>query len=215
MRCTLVHGDARYLFALNDNNIAVCHFWKVPLGDWAFGGVPFHLVDADQEELLGGDPGAPNGCIVLKGSRQPAHPDKAEGIKIAGEKGQTFNTRAKRIHFLHATCWGLSIKEGIIDKNYEVVTYRFRYKDGTTAEFVAKNDVHTRDYWIKIREFKEDLVKEARLGWAERIRDMTYALSTMWVTTWDNPHPDKELESLDIISSVTAVPVVFAVTLEE
>lgn len=184
------------------NNV---EFSKVPLGDWNLAGVPFHVVDSDTEEFLGGDPGAARSCIILKGKLQPKYPSKAEGI-IVGHK-------ARRLHFLHTSAWAISIKEATSDPDYDTVYYRLRYRDGTTAQIVAKNNVHIRDWWFKRMSQFTGKLKVSPAGWVERnINTGCYGI--LWVQSEDNPHPDKEIEFLDIISAEKAVALVFAVTLE-
>ena len=86
------------------------------------------------------------------------------------------------------------------------------------ATLEARNDIHIRDWWIKERNFKKlegGRLPKAELGWGERLFSMPYALGTMWVMNWDNPHPKKEIQSLQVISQDKSVPLVFAVSVEE
>ena len=198
----------------------VCNaiYRKVPLGAWVFGGVPFYVVDADTDELLGGDPGATDSCIALRGEKMPALPLETREIAFEGERGQAFPKTAKRLHFLHASTWAISSKGAILDPNHVAVIYRVRYRDGTSVDIEAKNDIHIRDWWIKERNFKKlegGRLPKAELGWGERLFSMPYALGTMWVMNWDNPHPAREIRSLQVISQDKSVPLVFAVSVEE
>jgi WD40 repeat protein len=122
-------------------------------------------------------------------------PDKVEGIQV----GQ----RAKALHFLVNVSWGLETEA------VEVARFILHYEDGTTAErpLVFLEDVVD---WVEANN-RPSLPKE-KIGWRNPRPSTRYRLSEL---TWENPHPDKTITSINFVSALKkAGPVVVAITLE-
>lgn len=127
-------------------------------------------------------------------------PAKVEGIKV-GQK-------LAKLHILHAT-------GHTVDDDTEIGSYTVHYADGSkeTIPIVYGKDV--RDWWYgdgapdvsrgKVA-WKGD--NDAAKGMGARVR--------LYLTTWDNPHPDKQVTTIDYSAPGTtnAAPFCVAMTTE-
>jgi hypothetical protein len=78
--------------------------------------------------------------------------------------------------------------------------------DGTTSEIVARKGVHLDDWTFVGR----GNPKEAAIAWAGS--NPVHPHAGLYLTTWTNPHPEKEITSMDFISEGAGVPILVAVT---
>ncbi len=129
-------------------------------------------------------------AIVLHGSFRPYFPESAKGIEVNG--------KVARLYFLHTAGWG--------DKpGTPVLIYRIHYADGSSLDVPArmKREINS---WGEIEH-----LPAAKLA-VERTNPMKKHLQCF---AWTNPHPEKAVRSLDIISLKTgAVPAIVAITAE-
>ena len=129
-------------------------------------------------------------AIVLNGSFRPYFPESAEAIAVGG--------KVKRLYFLHTAGWG--------DKpGTAVMLYRIHYTDGTSADVPVrmKQEINS---WGEIEH-----LPAAKIA-VERTNPVKKHLQCF---AWTNPHPEKAVSSLDIISLKTgAVPAIVAITAE-
>ena len=89
--------------------------------------------------------------------------------------------------------------------------YRLHYADGTD-ETVPIVDGEDLQEWIRIPGSKSEL-KRAKAVWEGRTPAGDGTL--LFERTWENPHPEKEVVSLDFTSTETlAAPFLIAVTTE-
>lgn len=114
-------------------------------------------------------------------------------------RGIPVEAKAKRLYFLHATAWS----DNIVD-----FTYIVNYADGTKAEFPVVGGRHVAEWWLNWLDPKD--VKPARIAW--RNSDQR----GFWICPWDNPHPQKEIASLDIVKNPASgsIPVIIGITAE-
>lgn len=158
--------------------------WEVvPKGRQVFDGVPFDV----------------NGMIRLFGRVPPPHRtiyrDEVTGIPV----GRQF----KQLHLLHGTGW--TTEDGEI-----IAHVVFNYEDGEQASLRLIYGRHVRDWWHR------DLLSPGGIS------DPNSAIA--WIghhgvglrlfrTSLANPHPQKEVLSLDIVSTKSAVtPAILSIT---
>jgi len=98
------------------------------------------------------------------------------------------NQRYRSINFLHATTW--TDPDGTPVANYVI-----NYSDGTSHVLPIVYGEHVRDWVIDTNIGLLDTPK-SKIGW----RSSSIAL---FQTTWANPHPQKEIQSIDLESEMS------------
>ncbi len=131
--------------------------------------------------------------LILRGKERSRFPEKAEGIPVG--------LRAKRLYFLHTSGW--TPKTGTT-----VLTYRLNYADGTKLEIPVRSGHEIGGWW------GSPILTDAKI--AVEAANAVRPLVNLQCFRWDNPHPEKEIKSLDIRSACgEGVPAVVAVTVEQ
>jgi hypothetical protein len=171
---------------------------KLPGGDQTFGGVKVKV-----------EPG----IIQLGSSVLETMPAKVEGIKV--------DSKCSKIHILHATQFGGGpnkegspwfVKDGTPIGEY-VVT--FEDKSSLTVPIVYGKDV--RDWFYAEGEAETE---RSKVVWTE---ENTFSVSVgakirLYLTTWDNPKPEKKVVSIDYLGKkeeTVAAPFCVAISLEK
>jgi hypothetical protein len=158
----------------------------LPRGEQKFGGVKFKIGD---------------GLIQLEGPAQ-TFPTKVDGIKV----GRKF----AKLYILHAAGRCLAVKDGAVIANY---TVHYKDKTKTTIEIVYGKDV--RDWW-ELSDSRK--VTRAKVAWEgdNRVRKDTKTKMRLYLTTWENPHPKKEVARIDYVCTrgTPAWPFCVAMTVE-
>jgi hypothetical protein len=112
-------------------------------------------------------------------------PTKVEGIKV----GRKF----AKLSILHAAGQCLAVKDGAVIGKYVV-----HYRDGSKAaiEIVYGKDV--RDWW-ELSDARK--VTRAKVAWEgdNPVRKETRTKVRLYLTTWVNPHPKKEVARIDYV----------------
>ncbi len=141
--------------------------------------------------------------IHLAGTMTPDRPREVKGIKV-GARGQ-------KVHFLHA------VQQRVAAKT-EVATYVVHYADGSAVRIPIIYGRDLVNWWLWDHGFQE-LPTDARVAWtglndaAEMSKNLHVRL---FARTWTNPHPEKEIAALDVISAGTICdPFLVAATLEK
>jgi len=166
-------------------------FAMLPRGLHWWAGVPYQVLDGGDEVIL----------LAAEGDPPRSWPAALRGIPIG--------TKANALHFLHTTSAPDRRYGNIYDrgKNYppEVGKYVIHYADGTTAEVPML-------YRKTITDWNAALPPgRAELAWEGTTAGGARAILASW--RWDNPEPDKVIESIDIRSNETVLrPVVLAIT---
>ena len=107
--------------------------------------------------------------------------------------------KAARLYFLHTMGW---------ESDGRVLTYRIHYADGSRMEIpvLGKRDIGA--WW------GAEPIPNAKI--AVEISNGVKDLVNMQCFRWTNPHPEKEIRSLDLLSAQSgAVPAIAAITVEE
>lgn len=158
--------------------------WEVvPKGRQNFDGVPFDV--GGMIRLFGRVP-PPHGTIYREG---------VTGIEV----GQRF----EKLHLLHGTGWTTEGGEIIAD----VV---LNYADGEQAFFPLIYGRHVRDWWHRDLQSPSGVTDpDSGVAW---IGHHGVGLR-LYRTSLDNPHPEKEVTTIDIVSARSAVtPAILAMT---
>ena len=91
------------------------------------------------------------------------------------------------------------------------------YADGSTERIPIVYGRDLVNWWLWGRGFQE-VPTEARVAWTELndMSEMNKGLQVrLFARTWTNPHPEKEIATLDVISAGTLCdPFLVAATLE-
>lgn len=140
-----------------------------------------------------------DGAIQLGSKRVKDKPEKIEGIKV--------DQKLDRLHILHAT--GYRAEDDTPIGEY-VVHYADKSKE--TIEIVYGKDVI--DWWFYPDSKEVTRGKKAWEGQNEPAKGFDASIR-LYLTTWENPHPGKQVVSIDYISTQTdAAPFCVAMTVE-
>ena len=138
------------------------------------------------------DPAKNNGksAVLLHGIYRPYFPDAVTGLRIG------FPVR--RLYFLHTAGWG--------DKpGTPVLIYRIHYADGSRLDIPVrmKQEINS---WGEI-----EALPNAKIA----LERSTPVRKHLQCFPWTNPHPEKSIQSVDLVSLKSgAVPAVVAITAE-
>lgn len=127
-------------------------------------------------------------CIVLRGELRRDFPLAVRNIKVG--------RKAARLYFLHTAVFGHSAKVG---------EYRIRYQDGSFEVFELRGKHEIADWWGP-----QDLTN-ALLAWSE-IHPVSRQTVGVYACEFQNPHPEKEISSIDFVSNNKVVPILLAIT---
>ena len=131
--------------------------------------------------------------LCIYGANAAGNPEKIEGIKV-GMAAQT-------VYFLHMTGW-----EAVGTPSYKFV---MNYEGGSSEELLIESNVNS-DNWDQVPAPLAD--KNSAWVWEETA--VTVARGGLIATKWENPHPGKQIKTIDFVSLKTAaVPGLFAITL--
>jgi hypothetical protein len=130
------------------------------------------------------------------------------GEKYPSEIEILVRQRCKTVHFLHSAihCYG-------IPKGTRIGAYRVRYRGDKTTEIPIVIGQDVADWWNQPDE-QNDHFTVAWEGTNERTRPVNRTIR-VFKSTWHNPAPDLEIESIDLVSTYEhAAPFLIAVTIE-
>jgi hypothetical protein len=116
---------------------------------------------------------------------------------------------------LHATCWGGNLPDGTV-----VGAYVWHFSDGTTHEQPIVYGRDLRDWWFggQYWFYQGDPKSQAEHGqvaWtgSNPVAQRSGVTVRLYLTTYENPHPDLEVTSIDLVSEMTtAAPFLIAMT---
>jgi glycoside hydrolase family 2 sugar binding len=132
------------------------------------------------------------GVIILYGKERDYFPKAVSGIPVG--------RRAARLYMLHTMGWG---RDG-----EKALTYRIRYADGSSLEIPVVGERDISGWW------GAKAVPNAKIGVESSNSEKDQV--SMQCFRWTNPHPDKVIRAIDILSAQeSAVPAIAAITVEE
>lgn len=141
--------------------------------------------------------------VHLTGTMTPELPHELQGIKVG--------SRGRKLHFLHAV-------EQVVAPGTEVGAYVVHYADGSTERIPIVYGRDLVNWWLWGRGFQE-VPTDARVAWTgmNDMAEMNKGLQVrLFAQTWTNPYPEKEIATLDVLSTGTLCdPFLVAVTLEK
>lgn len=123
-------------------------------------------------------------------------------------KGLPLPSRGRRLHFLHGAQYANQIETA------QAGRYRLHYTDGTTADLEMRAGRDIGDWWSSVSSVPCEVAAVAWEGdnrWAQ----LNQCRIRLYHRTWDNPHPEKDLTSVDLMAEGNIiVPFVVAITVE-
>jgi len=156
-------------------------------GRQSYRGVPFEII---RHDMNGG-----NAIISLASKKNHGVPDRVTGIRI-GERGAE---KVRRLFFLHAAGWG--------GGKGNVMSYVLHHPDGSRTEIPIRTGMEVGDWWISSKQ--KDLSDHTKIAWRNAEG------RGFWAFEWVNPHPEKPVTSLDVVSAnENPIPIVVAITAE-
>jgi len=162
---------------------------KVPTGEQKLADVSFKIGEK---------------MVHLKGIHSPAAPEKVEGIKVGA--------KLDRLHILHSTGYG---NEPAVNDGTEIGAYVVHYADGTTERVPILYGEDLRDWWVLP---DRPAVKRAKVAWegTNAAAEGMGAKIRLYRVEWTNPHPEKEVATIDMLSKgLECDPFLVALTLEK
>ncbi len=153
----------------------------LPEGNQQFAGVNFDIYEFATSPL-------PN-CIMLEGPGLPNQlPKEVRGIPVG--------RKADALFFLHtAQVKRPRNKREIKDEKYfEVVRYRIHYADGEEVILPIQVDQQIGSYRVE----DPHALPGAQLAWTRPYPDTKFH-AAVYSMQWDNPRPDTEIKSIDIL----------------
>jgi hypothetical protein len=141
--------------------------------------------------------------VHVRGANKGDMPVIVAGIKVAA--------RGRKLHFLHGT-------QQKADPDTKLGDYVIRYADGSAERIPISYGRNLIDWWDT--GLKKDDLPDARIAWTGS-NDMLdkperdHAKVGLWSLTWTNPHPDKEIATIDVVTSGSQCdPYLIAATVE-
>ena len=164
---------------------------ELPRGEHSFGGVKFWVG---------------NDVIHLSSKFITTAPAGVEGIPVG--------RKIVRLYVLHGGQYG--DQPGLPRDGTRVGEYRLHYDDDTSAVFPIIYGEDYRDWWYGGDHFPTTRGKVAWTGGNLLITPAGGVLR-LYLSAWKNPHPEKEVASLDYVSAVErdSAPFCVAMTVEE
>jgi hypothetical protein len=152
--------------------------------------------------VCAGTPFTVSGGLIYLGGTRVMGPQAVAGIIIGGRLG--------KLHFLHSCGFGHGARDGD-----PIARYVVSYEDGTTQEAEVRYGRDVLDWWSSPG---GQTPSRAAVGWEGEnaaVRESGKRVR-LFVTTWDNPHANKKVVSLDYAAGTTpdVVPFLVAVTAE-
>lgn len=176
---------------------------EIPRGFKKLGGVEFVIGEA---------------LLQVAGKFLPDHPERIKDIEV----GRPLH----KLHFLHAARWGAFGRRGdgmghYVPDGTPIGYYEVVYADNHAEAIPIVYGVDVRDWWSVWDNSKP--VKRGTVVWTgnnRHLRGRSEANHTenplrLYLTTWENPRPEIEIESIEFVSvKQTATPFCVAITSE-
>lgn len=155
--------------------------------------------------MFGGVPFDARGLIQLRGKYGDGRrqfPAKVQGIPV--------KRKCQRLHFLHSTHWA-------VEHGQCIGSYLVHYSDGSEWEILLNYGEEISGWWRNLQRARPE--ERVVIVWTgtnvPASHSRSHDILALYKTTWDNPHPDRTVESIDCISALTPCsPFVVAITAE-
>lgn len=136
------------------------------------------------------------GLIQLGSNLLASKPKEVKGIKV----DKTF----AKLHILHATGW--SVEDGT-----RIGEYTVNYEDKTKEVIPIVYGSDVRDWWVND---PSQTVSRGKVGW--KGKNGAHDMIWLYITSWNNPKPDKKIASIDYaaVGGTDAAPFCVAMTAE-
>ncbi len=162
---------------------------ELPKGEPTLGGVKFRTSDK----------------MLQLGCTDQAAPAAISGIPV--------NRKIARLYFLLAAQYAHPSRVSEGDK---VGAYKMHYRDGSDESMPLMFGQHLRDWWI----FDEGKpITRGRVVWtgANPASERQSRSIRLYMATWENPHPEREVTHLDFVGipDGRVAPFCFAISAEE
>jgi hypothetical protein len=148
---------------------------ELPVGTREFVGVPFKVLDPKTNRAS---------CMITKTTGRPwLGPLEFKGIPV--------RENVKRIHWLYGSGWAP------FDLPVAYITYN--YSDGSREQENVICGRNVMNWWGRAQDYENEKLK---LAWAGSTPAAARNFTTvgLYHYAWENPHPDRTLESIDITS---------------
>ena len=144
-------------------------FDRLPERDFSHCDVKFRLPERDGRPL----------AVALQSRCNPKFPDRVDGIQL--------NCRASQLFFLHSCRdLGREIAPGAV-----IAEYVIHYSDGSEAVMPVR---YRQEIALPHEDHSRALPFRHCVDW----RDDDGGTVNLWYATWRNPHPEKQIVSLDV-----------------
>ena len=155
-------------------------------GDYAWNKVPFRVEKG-------------NACFIMKNKQRPS-----ENLPDSGKVD--INTKADVLAFLHTGGW----------QNADTIhsTYVIHYADGTKAEIPVIGGKNILD-WTQPAERAAEIKYKPEMGLllqATKVASPKLVQVSIWMLLWTNPHPEKEISTIEVIGANQGIPGLIAVS---
>jgi hypothetical protein len=140
-----------------------------------------------------------NACFIMKNKMRPSQ-NLPDGGKV------DFKGKADVLAFLHSGGW---LAAGV-----RHATYVIHYADGQTAEIPVIAGKNIFD-WTTPPTAMEGLKYDPALGFTQHATAVAvpaFVFGHVWMTLWKNPHPDKQIVSLEVKGANEGIPGLIAVS---
>lgn len=137
--------------------------------------------------------------IILVGPGQSVNGLTGETIPLAKEvKGIPIGRKAQELYFLHSTNW-------FAPKDTKIAAYVINYADGSKVEIPIRYGIDVLDWWsVPMDADRGSEVTEGQVAWtgtdAATTRSGPDLQIRLFLKTWKNPHPDREIKTLDVVA---------------
>jgi hypothetical protein len=148
--------------------------------------------------------------LQVRSKFTPRYPEKIEGVAV--------NLKCDKIHMLQACIFGGTdpasakyCKDGT-----EIGEYVVHYSDKSTAKITIVYGKHLRDWCYsadeakdeKKEEKKDEKADELKIAWKGENDFFTRYNNKvrLYQSSWDNPHPGKEIATIDFVSFIDQSP---------
>jgi hypothetical protein len=166
----------------------------VPKGEKTFDGVHFKIG---------------TGFLHLGSTQLKDRPDKIEGIKL--------DKTCIKIHILQATQFGNDTEGGprYVADGTKIAEYKINYDDKSTETIPVVFGEDVRDWWFSAASKGVSRAKVVWSGDNEMAKGLEQRIR-LYMTSWDNPHPDRKIASIDYVRVGEGAGAAFcvAITLE-